>query len=121
MTLVLAASGPDYMVVGADSRGTVDAGARAEINTMKKIIPVAKHVVILIYGSADESIYLVKRFKFMNKGIDGVSKVAEKFAEFCREEAEKGKNIPILAEHFPIFGFIIAGLDNEGKSRVFNV
>jgi 20S proteasome alpha/beta subunit len=121
VTLVLAASGPDFIVVGADSRGTVDAGARSEINTMNKIVPVARHVVILFYGAADEALYLVKRFKYMYKNIDGVSDVAEKFAEFCRDEARKVADVPRHPDDIPRFGFIIAGLDREGKGRVYKV
>lgn len=123
MTLVIAASGKDFMVVGADSRGTFHdtSGNRIEINTVRKIIPVAKHVVVLIYGEADESIYFAKRFKFLNKKIDGVSKVAEKFAEFCRKEFEKVRTVPRHPDYFPIFGFIVAGLDPSKNGRVYNV
>jgi 20S proteasome alpha/beta subunit len=123
MTLVIAASGRNFMVVGADSRATIHdaSGNRIEINTVKKIIPVAKHVVVLIYGEADESIYLAKRFKFLNKKIDGVSRVAEKYAEFCRKEMQKIANVPRLPEYFPMFGFIVAGLDPARNGRVYNV
>jgi 20S proteasome alpha/beta subunit len=121
MTLVLALSGPERMVLGSDSRGTFEneAGARVEINTMKKIIPVAKHVVILLYGNANEGIYLVKRFKFLNKRIDGVSNVAEGFAKFCKSEMKKTKDVPHHPNYFPNFGFIVAGLDTEGRTRIY--
>ena len=123
MTLVIAASGQNFMVLGADSRATIqdESGNRVEINTVKKIIPVAKHVAVLIYGEADESIYFVKRFKFLNKSIDGVSKVAEKFAEFCRKEMQKVKDVPKHPQYFPMFGFIIAGLDPAKTGRGYSI
>jgi len=123
VTLVIAASGLDFMVLGADSRGTIqdESGNRVEINTVKKIIPVANHVAVLIYGQADESIYFAKRFKFLNKTIDGVSRVAEKFAEFCRNEMQKVKDVPKHPDYFPMFGFIIAGLDPAKTGRGYTV
>ncbi len=43
MTLVVAVPGKDFIVLGADSRGTIiDAGGtRVEVNTIQKIIPIS--------------------------------------------------------------------------------
>jgi len=115
MTLVVVAPSGNFLVLGADSRGTVQdsGGARVEMNQMKKIVPVAKHVAVLLYGAADQGVYLARKFLRANRSIDGVTKVAEKFAEFCRDEIRKVSDVP--REYFPYFGFIVAGLDKQGS------
>ena len=65
-------------------------------------------------GSADR---LIETFKLkMSRGLDGVTKVAEAFAEFCKKEAKKSAGVPMHPDYFPDFSFIIAGLDpKKGK------
>jgi len=116
MTLVVAAPSRNFLVLGADSRGTVQdsGGARVEMNQMKKIVPLAKHVAVLLYGAADQGVYLARKFLPANRNIDGVTKAAEKFADFCRDEIRKVSDVP--RQYFPLFGFIVAGLDRRGNS-----
>ena len=117
MTLVVAAPCANFVVVGADSRGTIQdiAGNRSEINIMEKIIEVGTHVVILTYGDSDSSNYLVEKFKDQCNNIDGVTRVAEQFASLCRDEMSKIRSVPHLPNFFPNFGFIIAGLDKVNR------
>lgn len=112
MTLVIAIPSIDFIVVGADSRAMLQdaGGTRVEINEIKKIVKIAKHVVVLLYGVVDQANYIVREFDIENKGTDGVTRVAKKFARFCRKEM---KEIP--RESIPSFGFIIAGLDKHGS------
>ena len=116
MTLVIAAKGSDFIILGADSRGTMRdvAGNRVELNLAVKLIQITEKIAFLVYGDAHISDYLIEKFK--EKITDKnkpVSVVAEEFAEFCREEVKKTKDVP--REYIPNFGFIIAGLDFIGK------
>jgi 20S proteasome alpha/beta subunit len=120
MTLVIAAKGPDYVVVGADSRSTIKTRDYSQgVDMAEKIIPLTKHVVVLLFGAGETATYLAQKFvRKLEKGktkLDGASNVADKFAEFCRAEF-KASDISIPS--FPYFGFIVAGLDLErGKYR----
>lgn len=112
MTLVIAAQGLDFLILGADSRVSRQdlAGTRVELNLAVKLIQITKRVGFLIYGDAHISDYLIDKFKERPSLEDkNVSEIAQDFAEFCREEARKTKDVP--RSYFPQFGFIIAGLD----------
>lgn len=116
MTLVIAARGTNFIILGADSRGTmIDiAGNRVELNQAVKLIQITKHIGFLVYGDAHISDYLVEKFKEkLSPKKKTVRDIAEEFAEFCREEAEKTKDVP--RDYFPAFGYIIAGLDFKNK------
>lgn len=114
MTLVIACCGKDFVVLAADSRITFRdaAGNSIGINLMEKMTQVSKHVAILLSGEAGSADRLIETFKLkMPRGLDGVTKVAEAFAEFCRKEAKKAADVPMHPSYFPDFGFIVAGLD----------
>ena len=116
MTLVIAAKGADFIILGADSRGTMRdiAGNRVELNLAVKLIQITDHIAFLVYGDAHISDYLIEKFKEKLTGkTKTVSAVAEEFAEFCRKEVKKTKEVP--REYVPNFGFIIAGLDFKSK------
>ena len=116
MTLVIAAKGADFIILGADSRGTMSdiAGNRVELNLAVKLIQITDHIAFLVYGDAHISDYLIEKFKEkLTVKTKTVSAVAEKFAEFCRQEVKKTKDVP--RDYIPNFGFIIAGLDFKGK------
>ena len=116
MTLVIAAPGSDFIVLGADSRGTIQdaAGMSVAINVVQKLVPITKHVAILLFGDADEGTSLVEKFKLnLAKDVDGVSDVAERLANFCRDEFKKLEHVPLT--RLPDFGFIVAGLDPVGN------
>jgi 20S proteasome alpha/beta subunit len=121
MTLVIAAHGTDFVVLGADSRATVESGGtRVEINIMEKITPMTKHVAILLSGEAEVGDRLVEKFKLsLRRQDDGATLIAERLTEFCREDARQLAGVPTHPSYFPNFGFIIAGLDKRGsKYRV---
>lgn len=116
MTLVIAAKGSDFIILGADSRGTMRdvAGNRVELNLAVKLIQITDHIAFLVYGDAHISDYLIEKFKEKLSGkTKTVSEVAEEFADFCREEVKKTLDVP--REYIPNFGFIIAGLDFKSK------
>jgi 20S proteasome alpha/beta subunit len=116
MTLIIAAQGKGFVVLGADTRETVDARSiRVEINLAEKIIQITPHVAILFCGDVAKAQYLVEKFsELVRKTDEGVSKIAEDFARFCKEDAIRDSNVPTYPDYFPSFAFIIGGLN---KSR----
>jgi len=113
MTLVIAAPGKDFVVLGADSRGVVEAGGtRVEINTLRKLTPITKYTAILMYGASEEGNQLVEKYKASIKSsLEGVTSVAEDFCNFCREEEKKLADVPKHPEAWSLFGFIVCGLN----------
>jgi 20S proteasome alpha/beta subunit len=120
MTLVVAIPSTGFIVLGADSRGTIEdprGVTRVEVNILKKLIRISDHVGILIYGSAKESIFLVEQFQStLRPNIDGVTQIARDFAAFCRNEARLYADVP--HQNSPNFGFVIAGLDKKGSKYI---
>lgn len=118
MTLVVAAPGQDFLVLGADSRGVVESGgARVEINIMTKITPVTKYTAILMYGASEAGNQLVEKYKAgINPDLEGVTEVAENFCDFCQNEERKIKDVPRHPEYgWPLFGFLVCGLDKKDE------
>ena len=120
MTLVVAAHGKDFVVLGTDSRGTIQdtvGGTRVELNIMNKLIIIAKHVGILMYGSAHQADYILDKFKSTLQGKNySATKIAEKLAKICRQEAREVNDVPTTS--IPSYGFIIAGLDKDDGEYV---
>lgn len=112
MTLVIAAYGRDFVVLAADSRGTLQdrGGTRVELNRYRKLRKLNERVGLLMYGHADAANYLVEQFQRDKKlAKKGVSTVAHEFAHFCRQELAQIP--PIARNNLPEFGYIVAGLD----------
>jgi 20S proteasome alpha/beta subunit len=122
MTLIVAMEGKDHVVVGADSRGLIKdiAGNRIQMNIEEKLIPLTKHVCILVAGEADIARQLIEEFKdnviSKVKKINNVSKIAKLFSKFCKKEFKEIIDfIPATSQQFPDVDFIIAGLQKEKK------
>ena len=122
MTVVISAHGAEFVVVGADSRETLQdrGGTRVEINTVVKLFPATKHTVAMLCGESGQATNLVELFRQEIKPETvGVRKVASKLAEVAQREAIRVKDVPMHPEYFPSFGFIVSGLDvqRNGKPR----
>lgn len=117
MTLIIAAQGKDFVVVGADTREVIRAGGiRVEINLATKLVEVSPHVAVLTAGDAGHSQWLVEKYKKdVRKRKDGVSVVAEDFGEFLKRQAKKDANVPKHPEHFPDYRYVVSGLDKVGE------
>jgi len=116
MTLVIAAPGNDFIVLGADSRGVIDSGeARVEINILTKLFPITQNAAIMMYGGSEDASQLVEKYRSIYKqrkmNLNGVTLVAEDFCEFCRKEEIKLAKVPKHPKSFEYFGFIICGLN----------
>lgn len=112
MTLVIAAPGKDFVILGADSRGVIDVGSgRAEINVYKKIIQVTKYASIQIFGSSEVGNQLVEKYKEqISPKLLNVNSVAEDFCKFCQEEERAIANVPRDPDYPISFGFLVSGL-----------
>ena len=121
MTLVIAAQGEDFIIIGADSRGTFSdiAQNRIELNTVNKIFQISDHVCILLYGDSTIPDYLVHHF-IDNRNVKNkyVEVIAEDFATFCRSEARKINDVS-RSKHLS-YGFVITGLNKKGSKFIPN-
>jgi 20S proteasome alpha/beta subunit len=117
LTLVIAAPGNDFIVLGADSRGVIETGgSRVEINIMRKLIPLTKYTAILIYGAAEEGNQLVEKYKSRIKSeLEGACAVAEDFCKFCQNEEIQVASVPKHPDYSPFFGFIVCGLEKKNE------
>jgi len=123
MTLIVAAQGADFMVLGADSRETVDVGViRVETNIAEKLIRLTDHAAVLLCGEAGYAQHLVAKYQARISGAAelGVTDLTEGFASFCQAEAIRLSNVPTFSFHsptyqyFPDIGFILGGLNKIG-------
>jgi 20S proteasome alpha/beta subunit len=119
VTLVIAAHGVDFVVLAADSRGTVEdqAGTKVAINRYRKIWKINDRVAALIYGDADPAKYLVESFLNSNNVSRlGVTAVARALAKHCRFWLNELPEHP--AVRLPGFGFVVSGLDPKGRGKL---
>ena len=113
MTLVIAAHGTNFVILGADSRGTIgteEQGLIIGLDDRSKLIEVAPHVGFLMFGFGDVGEMLLQGFRASLGSLDGVSLVAENFRVHCREKWNEWLT-GVRPEYFPRFGFLISGLD----------
>lgn len=115
MTLIIAAAGKDFVILGADSRETVEprfSPMRVEYNSAEKIVKLSNHAAVLICGEMAQAHYVVQKYKDVHGDMDDdVSTVAEAFKDTCRLEARTVADVPKSPNYFPDYAFIIAGLD----------
>ncbi|AJM92205.1 hypothetical protein [Nitrosopumilus piranensis] len=115
MTTVIAALGSDFVVLGADSQGTLDAGgARTESKDLVKLKRINDKVGILYSGDVNAAEYLIDKFqnKLKSTNSDNVTKIATDFRHMCIKEYNEHAGLE--ATYLPDFNFIIAGLDTTG-------
>jgi 20S proteasome alpha/beta subunit len=116
MTLVIAAPGTDFVVLGADSRGVIEVGSgRAEINVYQKIIQITKYASIQMFGASEEGNQLVEKYKEqISPKLQDVSSVAENFCKFCQDEERAIADVPKHPNSWVSFGFLVSGLKTKG-------
>jgi 20S proteasome alpha/beta subunit len=117
VTLIISAHGSDCVVVGSDSRGTTKhGGSRVEINMMEKIYPIGTHAAVLICGetglATNFADILAQR---VGKAKGTTRQVATALSKIAQNEALAAKGIPAHPDYFPNIGFIVAGLDVDGR------
>jgi 20S proteasome alpha/beta subunit len=88
MTLLVALSGRDGLVLGADSRGTFGdpRGMTAQNDSQQKAHILARHVGALQAGAGEVGALIVQhvRERITNEGIDGVTPVMNVLRETAR-------------------------------------
>ena len=115
MTTVIAALGKDFVVLGADSQGTLDAGgARTESKDLVKLKRINEKVGVLYSGDVNAAEYLIDKFQNKLKNSkDNVTKTATDFRHMCIKEYNEHAGLE--ATYLPDCNFIIAGLDINGN------
>lgn len=118
MTLIIAAKGKNFVVVGADSIGMVgDLKGPVVVGSTRsrKIVFLAKHVGTAIYGVAEFGQNILHQFQSRRRRIsDGVTNVVEALRTFCREKwNEWFRQLDPRAR--PPLGFMVVGLDKDQK------
>ncbi len=119
MTLIIALEGTNYVVIGADSKGSGGYMARVDSLNEEKMLTLSKYCAVLISGNAEIGIELIEEFKVKFKSLNGlsVSQIVKKFSTFCR------KNIVVFTDTmapnhpaFPDFDYIVTGLNKKGRT-----
>jgi len=123
MTLVISAPGKDFVVLGADSRGTLG-GLTSDLiiamDDMIKLNKISKHVGFLTFDTAPYGEMLLEEFqKKKSKRLDGTSEVCDTFRGICRERWNRWLG-GVRPEEYPSVGFMISGLDKDRK-RTFTI
>jgi 20S proteasome alpha/beta subunit len=120
MTLVIAAPGKDFVILGADSRGVIDVGSgRAEINNCRKIIQITEYASILMYGASEAGNQLVEKYKAqIDPKLQDVTPIAEDFCRFCQNEERAIADVPKHPDSWVSFGFLVCGLKIKNKKTI---
>lgn len=118
MTLIISAHGKDFVVLGADSRGTMvdQGGNRVEINTEQKIVQVGKQVSVLLYGDAAAARFLIAESK-KQAGFDRLDVAAAAKALWTVGRSQLSQIPPLAWKEVPSFGLIVSGVQRGPKSR----
>ncbi len=117
MTLVIAAQGKDFIVVGTDSKSRRDTvNGSIDINDLiVKLIPVSSHAAVLIFGASGVAQYMVDKFKSNHQKPGAcITTLVYDLADSCREELRKLNGLPLNPNYLPYYGFIVAGLRKSG-------
>ncbi|GAG41071.1 unnamed protein product, partial [marine sediment metagenome] len=114
MTLIIAAEGKDFVLLGSDSKATYDGNSGDVAVEANKCFEISKHVAILCADDGDIGHALIKRFKsVLPSKEDGCTNVTDCFIKFCRKDMA---HITVCGEYLiPKTTFIIAGLDKKGR------
>jgi len=116
LTLVTAAQGRNFIVAGADSRGTFGHPdvAFSSYDVMQKMVLVAPHVVVLSYGAGEVGDNLLNEFREGLQQeqplIDGVRAILQSLQTFCQQRWNQWfVNVPF--QFRPVVAYIVAGLE----------
>ena len=121
MTLVVCLEGKDGLVLAADSRGTIGdpRGLTAISDSHTKLFQLSKFTGIVSFGTAEIAAQSITAIKD-NLGSDDIyfSSVFDKARETIRTKyTEWFRNLPL--ERRPVLGFIIAGLEEDKKAKMY--
>ena len=119
MTLVIAAQGQNFVVLGSDSRGMIEDAdkTRVALDMQQKLVKLTDEAGILLFGNAYQANYFLETYQQQMKGnLKNVTAVAENFAQFCRNQLRIMDNIH--PDYNPIFGFIVAGIDAKNNQII---
>jgi len=121
MTLVACLLGKDGLVLAADSRGTIGdpRGLTAINDSQRKLFQLTKFTGIVTYGQAELAAQMIEEIRKQVEDQElGILPILDKSRDVLRERYHDWfKNIPL--ESRQVLGFILGGLDSEGKPRAY--
>lgn len=123
MTLVTAAQGKDFVIAAADTRGTFgDVNvAFSSYDVMQKMVVVAPHVIIQMYGAGEQGDNILEEFKrTLTQTDDGISNILVKLSAFCLGKWQAFFNT-VPFEYRPVVAYQVVGLDADPKTKAFSV
>lgn len=121
MTVIIAAHGPDFVVLATDTRGTYTYrdGAKVAVDDALKTTQVGPRIAVMIAGDGDYGGNLLEIFlRIYGASHTDVREAAEHLAEICRKDAasvNKYLDRPAFAADL---AFIVTGLDLASGSPV---
>jgi len=113
LTLVTAAQGSNFIVVGADSRGTFGHPdvAFSSYDVMQKMVLIAPHVVVLSYGAGEVGDNLLNECReSLQQPMDGVRAVLQILQAFCQQRWNQWF-VSVPFQFRPVVAYIVAGLE----------
>jgi 20S proteasome alpha/beta subunit len=117
LTLVTAAQGRNFIVVGADSRGTFGSPdvAFSSYDVMQKIVLISPHVVVLSYGAGEVGDNLINEWReSLQQPIDGVRAVLQTLQAFCQQRWNQWF-VSVPFQFRPVVAYIVAGLEKQDE------
>jgi 20S proteasome alpha/beta subunit len=117
MTVIVSAHGTDFLVIGADSRGTArGGGARVEVNNVRKVLYVGTHAAVLMCGEGGPAANLVDLLvDKVGSAKLNTRELATILAKIGQNEALSLRDVPTRPGYFSDVGYIVAGLDQPGS------
>jgi 20S proteasome alpha/beta subunit len=120
----VAAEGKNYLVMGAESLSTLSYGSGSQLNVgitrnVEKIYQLSDHVAVLIAGDSDIGQNLIQEFcrwrqNSDQRRIDWVTRVANQFSNWCKENfIDRYSNVPL--GELPVIRFLVVGLNKIGR------
>ena len=135
MTLLLALSGNDGLVVAGDSRGTFGdpRSITAQNDSQKKLYVASKYTAILTAGQGELGATLMTRVMPKLQGVEGVTAVMERVREIVRDAYKEwfqgfalqpmaGSSAPLRPDlALLVAGYDLDGLGTPAQQRLFQL
>jgi len=115
VTLVLAVTGSDGVVLAGDTRTAIEEEERRLVtDTSRKIFQLSDHVSVALCGRGDLGVYLLEKLvrEAREREIDGISSLFEFAPQFLIAAYDEATR-RIQSRSKPPVGFIFAGLDPD--------
>jgi hypothetical protein len=126
MTLIVAVAGNDFVIVGADGKGTVTdhVGNRVDSLNEQKLVKLTDFVCVLLVADGEIGLELIEEFQTRVKPKPnwGITKTVAELSVFCKEQVGSFfSGVRSSDPSFPDIIYVLAGFDKVGtkyKSKI---